>query len=308
MSSKRKVKIMLVTPDVAQRWLNESNTHNRPLRNATVDRFAEAMKRGEWKLTAEPIAFCGPYNDECNEPQGITLINGQHRLWAIVMSQVPAEMTVWWGCEAEEFTVIDQGATRTLGDVLATTRRDLSDPTLLASVCSSIARYAFGFTSHTGRLSPAQLGEILTALQPEILAVADYEKKLRKTAPRTVVSALFLARVVNPSMADLIVRQLSDAVGFTDRDPTRALHLYITEALTAGHRDTPDVMHYKVCHAIAARLRGEHIRLLRITGEGLAWLRDGAKPKIGALVASLHGGKVPHNFYSPKLLMESKAA
>ena len=141
--------------------------------------------------------------------------------------------------------------------------------------------------------------------EPEIRGVADYKKQLKTMAPRAVVGALLLARIVNPSMCDLIVKQLKDAVGFTERDPIRALHLYVTAQITDSSRDTVDIMHYKVCHAIAARMRGEHIRQLRITGEGLGWLRDGAKPKIHKVVELLHGGKVPHNFYNPKLLVGS---
>ncbi len=307
--SKRKCKVMLVTPDVAQRWLNESNTHNRPLRNNLVDRYAAAMKRGEWKLTAEPIAFCGPYSDECNEQQGVTLINGQHRLWAVVESGITCEFTVWWGCEPDEFSVIDQNAPRTLGDVLSTTRRDLPNSTLIASVCSTTARFGLGLTSHSNgacgslKLRPAQVESMLLCMEPELIAVADYKSQLRKMAPRPAISALLLARIANQSMTDLIARQLKDAIGFTERDPIRALHVYITDQVTGSSRDTPDVMHYKVCHAIAARMKGEQLRVLRVTGDGLGWLRDAARPKIHKLVESLHGGKVPHNFYTPKLLM-----
>lgn len=202
---------MVVTPDVAERWLNESNSHNRPLRNNLVQRYAAAIKRGEWKLTAEPIAFCGPYNDECNEPQGVTLINGQHRLWAIVEAQIGVEMTVWWGCEPDEFSVIDQNAPRTLGDVLSTTRKDLQDSTLIASICSTSARFAFGFSSHANgacgsiKLRPAQVSEMLAFIEPEIVAVAEYKKQLRTMAPRAVVGALLLARIVNESKCDLVV-------------------------------------------------------------------------------------------------------
>lgn len=298
---------MVVTPEVAERWLN-SNSHNRPLRPGWVEQIASRMKNGEWKLTAEPIAFCGPYNDECNEPQGVTLLEGQHRLWGVIESGVACEFTVWWGCEPDEFSVIGQCAPRTLGDVLSTTRRDLVDPTLVASICSSAAKYAFGYGSKSvgamgsTKLRPAQVASMLLYLEPEILAVADYKKELRKMAPRTVVSALLLARIANQGMADLIVRQLKDAVGFTERDPVRALHLYITSQITESTRDTLDTMHYKVCHAIAARMRGDQLRVLRITGDGLGWLRDASKAKIQKVAEALHGGKVPQNFYTPKLL------
>jgi hypothetical protein len=309
MNHKRKVKVLLVTPEMAERWLNECNTHNRPIRNHVVEKYAEAMKRGEWKLTSEPIAFSRPYIDAEGKSCRETLLNGQHRLWGVINSGRAVEMTVWWGCEPDEFDVIDQGATRTFGDVLATTRNDLADPTLVASICSSAARFGFGYSSHHGALRQAHITSMLKHLEPEIVAVVGYKKTLRKYAPRTVLGPLLMTRIVNPGMADMIVNQLKDAIGFTERDPIRALHLYLTDLLSSTSKDTPDTQCYKVCHALAARLRGDHIRVLRLTGEGIGWLRDATRSRISPVVTSLYSGKVPHNFYNPKLMAaETEAA
>ena len=302
MSNIRKTKTLSVTPEMAQRWLN-SNTHNRPIRNNVVERYTAAMKRGEWKLTSEAIQFCHPYVDSEGKSQKETLIDGQHRLWAIVNSGATVEMTVVWGCEPDEFAVIGQGPVRTFGDILSTTRTDLTDPTLVASVCSSTARYALGFHRETGGLRSSHINAILRNIEPEVIAVTEYKKRLRKMAPRPVISTLVLARIVNPSMADLIVAQLKDAVGFTDRDPIRALHLYLAEQLNPTSSDSMDTVHYKVCHAICARLRGDHIKHLRITGEGLGWLRDAAKGRITPIMEELFESKVPANFYLPKLIL-----
>lgn len=303
MSTVRKNKIVTVTPELAQRWLN-CNTHNRPLRNHHVAKLASAMKAGEWILTAEPIAFSKPYTDAQGNEVRETLINGQHRLWAVIESGVSCEFTVWWGCDPEEFSVIDQGAQRTFGDVLATTRQDVADPTLVASVCSSFIHYALGLNKsaeHPLRISHIDM--LLAGVPESVSAAVDYKKRLRKFAPRPVISSLMLAHIVNPSMADMIVNQLKDAVGFTERDPIRALHLYISDNLVNPNKDSSAALNYKTCHALAARMRGEHIRVLKITGEGLGWMRDGARGKIGPLVQEIFG-KTPHNFYTPKLIME----
>lgn len=302
-STKRKVKVVLVTPEIAERWLNTCNTHNRPIRNNVVNKYTDAMKKGDWRLTAEPIAFCYPYTDSTGKQMKETLINGQHRLWAVVNSGTSVGMTVWWGCEPNEFEVIDQGAMRTYGDVFATTRPDLGDPTIIASVCSSVLEYGIGLKNHLRFLRQAHLTAVLNHLEPEVLAVATYKRKLRKFAPRSVVSALMMAQMTNPSMTALIVNQLQDAVGFTDKDPIRALHMYLADQLAPTARDSRDTAHYKICHAIAARLRGEHIRILRITSEGLAYLRDGSRSRCAPLLTELFGGKVPHSYYNPKIML-----
>lgn len=75
--------VMLVGPDQAVKWL-EANTRNRPLDQKHVDYIASEMKAGRWKLTHESIAF---------DVNGV-LQDGQHRLWAIVMSGCTVEMSV----------------------------------------------------------------------------------------------------------------------------------------------------------------------------------------------------------------------
>lgn len=298
------MKVILVTPDIAERWL-EANTHNRPIRQHVVDKYAAAMKRGEWRLTPEAIMFSKPYTDAEGKEVRETLINGQHRLWAVLNSGVSVEMTVWWGCEPDEFEVVDQNAVRTFGDILSTTRGDLADPTLVASVCSSFARYGIGFKTSEGVLRQAHINAMLAHIEPHILAVVDYKKRLRKLAPRSVVAALLFSHIINPGMTDMIVSQLKDAVGFTDKDPVRALHLYLSAQLAPGARDSADAQHYKTCHAIASRLKGEHIKLLRISGESLGWLRDASRSKISPVVTAIYE-RTPHNFYTPKILLEGK--
>lgn len=298
MSNVRKVKVLLVTPDMAERWLN-TNTHNRPLRNHLVQKYAAAMRNGEWKLTPEPIAFSKPYRDANGNDVKETLINGQHRLWAIVESNVPVEMTVWWGCEPDEFLVIDQNAPRTFGDVLATTRGDLTDHTLIASACTSFLQYGM---SMNASVRQPHVDFVMRNFEKEILAVVAYKKKLRKMAGRPLLSGLVFAQIVNPAMADRIVDQLKDAVGFTDRDPIRALHMFLVEQMNPSTRSTPDVVHYKTCHALASRLKGDHIKQLKIAADGLAWMRDATRDRINPLVVEVHGS-VPHNFYNPRILL-----
>ncbi len=76
MENKLSTKVIDVTPVMAQRWLNENNTHNRPLYPTTIDAYALDMKRGVWALNHQGICF---------DEEG-TLMDGQHRLAAVVES------------------------------------------------------------------------------------------------------------------------------------------------------------------------------------------------------------------------------
>jgi len=98
----------LITPAIAMDWLDNANTSNRSVSEAHVQRLARDMASGEWKLTHEGIAF---------DPSGI-LIDGQHRLWAVVLSETPVEMHVWRNVTRDALMAIDCGKARTLRDML----------------------------------------------------------------------------------------------------------------------------------------------------------------------------------------------
>jgi len=299
----RKVKIMDVTPAVAEKWLN-ANTHNRPLRDLLVEKYVKAMKAGEWRLTAEPIAFSKPFIDTAGVHHKETLIEGQHRLWAVVNSGVTVQMTVWFGCEKDEFEVIGQGATRTQGDIMAVNHPELKDPTTTTSVITSLLRYGF---SHTDPISAWQVRVIFDAFTPELIAATEDKKKLRKLAQRPVVSSLFLCRLINPGMTDLMVTSLREAVGFTERDPMRALHFYLNEQLQiGGRRDSKDALHYKTCHALCCKLRGDPLKILKITTEGLKWQREATAKRIEPVVREVYGGRMPKTFYEPQIFMAAE--
>jgi hypothetical protein len=101
-------KVQTITPVKAAQYL-ELNTTNRPLTKRTVREFAEAMRRGEWRVTHQGIAF---------DTTGV-LVDGQHRLAAVVEADVAVEMTVFTDVPVGAFDVLDTGKRRNAADVLA---------------------------------------------------------------------------------------------------------------------------------------------------------------------------------------------
>ncbi|MCZ2526211.1 MULTISPECIES: hypothetical protein [Streptomyces] len=97
-----------ITPELAAEWLAR-NTNNRPLSTSFVAQLARQIKQGEWQVTHQGIAF-----DEDD-----VLIDGQHRLTAIVKAGVAVDSVVTHGVPRSAFTVMDTGRKRTGRDVLA---------------------------------------------------------------------------------------------------------------------------------------------------------------------------------------------
>jgi hypothetical protein len=102
------MEVLRVSPELAATWLTR-NTSNRPLSKSTVQQLADQIQRGEWQLTHQGIAF-----DEDD-----VLIDGQHRLAAIVRAGLTVPLTVTHGVPRTAFTVMDTGRKRTGRDALA---------------------------------------------------------------------------------------------------------------------------------------------------------------------------------------------
>lgn len=101
-------KVLKISPKRAVEML-EVNTSNRPLSRPVVRAFAEAMQRGDWLVTHQGIAF---------DTSGM-LVDGQHRLAAVIEADVPVEMTVFTEVDPGTFDVLDTGKRRNAADVLA---------------------------------------------------------------------------------------------------------------------------------------------------------------------------------------------
>lgn len=99
-----------ITPDSAKEYL-KSNTLNRPLNSRMVEFYASSMKRGQWELNGEPIIIA----------RSGRVLDGQHRLQAVIESGIPINFFVTRGISDNTFDTIDQGKSRTGGDILAIT-------------------------------------------------------------------------------------------------------------------------------------------------------------------------------------------
>lgn len=96
-----KIQIMDVTPQMAARWL-EHNTENRNVNHTRVKAIARDIKEGHWDCTHQGIAIASDG----------TLVDGQHRLMAIVLANKTVKVPV--AMNAPKSAHIDSGAIRSL--------------------------------------------------------------------------------------------------------------------------------------------------------------------------------------------------
>jgi len=98
-------RVLTVTPAHAEKWL-EMNTGNRRIRASHVRHLANQMEQGRWMLSPEPIVF---------SPQ--RLLDGQHRLSAVLMSGCTIKASVALVKNEDVFRVLDQGVNRNISDL-----------------------------------------------------------------------------------------------------------------------------------------------------------------------------------------------
>lgn len=103
-----KIETIEITPKLAREWLEDFNTNNRPIKKSAVRRYALDMEKGSWHLeTGESIKFASDN----------ILLDGQHRLMAIVKSNISVPMLVVTGLDKDTFKVLDTGINRSASDV-----------------------------------------------------------------------------------------------------------------------------------------------------------------------------------------------
>ncbi|HET7443131.1 MAG TPA: hypothetical protein VFJ57_00585 [Solirubrobacterales bacterium] len=214
-ATKPSLEVELLTPEMA-RALLAMNAHNRNMRPARVSQLADALKRGEWVLNGETIKLA----------EDGTLIDGQHRLQAVVDSGIAIESLVMRDLPMEVQDTVDTGRRRRLADILAIEGE--KDSHALGAALSMLYRFREGLGidySHATAPSPQQALELLDkepGIRDSVRKARSVTKHVR--GPIGIFSALhYLFMEVDPEAATDFFDRLADGVNLAEDDPV--LHL-----------------------------------------------------------------------------------
>jgi hypothetical protein len=110
------VELMLVTPDTAAKWLAQNADNNRAVKQSQVKLYASYMRKGEWNADNCAITFDAEGN----------LIDGQHRLQAVVKSGQAQEFIVGRNWPTNSMLTLDMGKGRTFTDRMVVAGTELT--------------------------------------------------------------------------------------------------------------------------------------------------------------------------------------
>lgn len=187
------VKIVDVTPKMAERWLYEKNTKNRKMYENVVNRYALDMKRGNWALNHQGISFC----------EDGSLLDGQHRLKAIVISgktitlMVTRNIPISYGKNGSTiFTrdTIDESRMRTAGDKL-TLSYGIKEGNLTSSILASVIRIC---TGNTLKRSTQTIKAIYDIYEKEIKMIMSNKQRVSGLCVTPALGAFTFAAKVYP--------------------------------------------------------------------------------------------------------------
>lgn len=158
-----KTTLEVLGPQDAQKILAKTRD-NRPIRRGWVLHLADLMRRGQWHATHQGIAI----------DQDGHLIDGQHRMLAVIESGQSIGILVSRGLSKTAYRDIDSGLARTMGDRL----KLLSDPKANQVACSLVRSYVVATQETSGRrIAIDQVDNIFLTMSDEFATVAECFKR-----------------------------------------------------------------------------------------------------------------------------------
>lgn len=248
-----------VTPETAARWL-AYNESNRPLNKKTVLKYLETMKRGKWQLNGQMIIFssCG------------VLLDGQHRLSAVVSYGQPVLMDVRFGIDIATYDTIDDGKKRSPGDILGIAGIKNSHNT--AAAIRVVMSMEMGYQTHHIGMTKTPTNEQIVNWYNEnpgfydFVAQAEnwYHKSGRLIKPAGLAAFYWMFSRRSPAQAFDFLNEVMLGVGLSEDSPAYTLRsLLIREAASANKKTSLSAMRAMIIKAWNAYREGRKIKLLR---------------------------------------------
>ena len=230
-----KATVEYITPEKAQMML-KNNKHNRKMSEAATEKYAQAMIRGAWIENGAPIIFSGD-----------TLLDGQHRLSALIKSGISREFVVVTDLHRSAFTTIDTGKRRNLQDILSI-RKEENQKTLAIAITHHSNFTATGGFVKSKAQKNLTYAEFLdyNELHPQINRSVHFvcsfprrQKSLMDPGPTACLHALFSDR--DALLADEFIRKFLTGENITESEPVCRLREKLIEAKTMlTSRGMPD--------------------------------------------------------------------
>lgn len=254
-----------ITPAMSYKLL-EANSHNRPLSQPHVNRIAGQIKEGKWRFNGDTIKVS--VDDD--------VLDGQHRLWAIITADKSVETIIVRGIEREAFATIDTlRKPRGGADVLAlcglTMYRKETAPAL-----AWLLRWQRGalpsFRRPEHRIENSDIEEAY-AEHPGMVGAVERVNVAKRLCPPSLLAFLYYAfSNRDEEMADRFIDTLESPAGVSIDDPFFVFRSWLAQSIGDRRQRRPVVIIALAFKAWNAVIENKPIK-------ALAWRRHGDNPE-----------------------------
>lgn len=253
-NTKMNVTMKSITPALARQMLAK-NTGNRPINESHVDMLTKEMSMGRWKVNGDTICL-----------NGDRLIDGQHRLKAIVKSGVTVQTLVVEGLDSDVFDTKDVGRRRSAADTLSV--RGEVETKKLAAALVVVDRYMTGRMMSCARYTNTEIEGLLEKYPEVRQSIAACRETKKLVAQSVLVACHYLFSRLDTEQADVFVRQLISGLGLEEGEPVYVLRERLLQnSLAKAKLSQPYIMAI-IIKAWNSRRAGKAVKYLRLREVG----------------------------------------
>lgn len=255
--------IVRVNPEYASLIL-ERHAPNRPITKRMVRQYADDMASGRWVYNGQNLIF---------DKDGY-LIDGQHRLNAVVKSGATVEMGVTIGVDRATFDTIDTGRRRNNSDLMAMLG---SEAHRMASVIVRTAILLDRKDALNSDVSRRDVVDYYTQWEDQVAAAAEYSRKhfLRSViTPGALGTVMFMATrhgVYTVADFEAFVGPFLSGEGLVVGDPRHSLREWAINQRIRKSRVGPTQALWAVIRAWRVWTAGGTISVIRTPQDAFGW-------------------------------------
>ena len=246
-----KATLKTITPEIAANML-KLNVSNRPLRESNFLALAKEMRSGRWKVNGDMIRLS----------DNNIIIDGQHRLQAVVRSGVTIQSWVMEGLPIDVFDTIDVGKRRSAGDTLGCAGE--KNACRMAAALILIDKYFSGKVENTIQYTNTDVQSLLQK-HPDIrtsLVTTINGKGL--LLPSVLDACYYLFSKKDPVLADIFIEKVTKGIGLSIGDPWYVLRERLVANSTANSKLSKALMMALCIKAWNACRQGRNITSLKL--------------------------------------------
>lgn len=268
-----------VTPQLAAEWLKR-NTHNRKLKQSTLQAYERDIRNNAWLLTHQGVAF-----DEKGR-----LLDGHHRLHAVVASgqAVQIFVTAGWpaGGKQPVMDAVDRGCLRSLADQLHLQHGlPARDAVRVVQISNNLAATFLNY-GRVRKSSTACVLAVYGAFAKEIKFVLDIPNEMARLRNATVSSGVALGYGLWPEKTADFYQRLLTGDNLSRDNPVLPLRNYL---LGDGASADVQTLRAAFLHHLVAFVEGRKLAAIVVTSDAARQQMVRAYGARGQKIAKLFG-------------------